>query len=846
MGLRPYRQQIGIPREAGGGVQDIADTRVQDVSGQLDNLSKSLMATAAPRLEADAIRAAQEAGGSMVLQRNDEGKLIAPERTLEGGMVYQQAFDRVISARYLSEVGGDFQKFLDDDAAARRQGEKPYEADKYAETVESYKQGMLEGVPAWLRAETEELFTREAGERVRAFTNEISRENRINFISGTLNQITNFQNKLKDREGLIREAQARGQSVDQVMDGYRAQSLSLIQTLRDKNFAGDEETKAMVFALDDEVEDVQNYFDGKELLVQFADQIGTWDASTRDQVRLALDGAIIGDGTISGVSRARTGTSEVVTGDILVAATPMIFGVKATSGPRAGNHPLSIAARNHPTRPYVSTHDVTGPGGGRAIDMPRIEGKTIEDAVVMWRAAGFKVTKWIDEYKNPSSIATGGHWHFEFGNTREVVTETTGPVEGLTAQMLAGQDPANKRVWEQLLNEADQNDRILEAERKAEARNQALIQAQRDEAQATRDTITGAMAGGVGGNWSTKERGYMEGEVEEVVNFGTLRNDPQQRQNLLGYIQQRNYVPKRAVTFLDNMVRSQDWEGALELYRGLQGATLPGGARVGDLFLSQLDSRTGALLNQADSLARSGQSFEAISARLEGVRSGQAFTLEEAIAEFNRRNGNGKKVYDTMKDTAIRNALGANREAALPSSLMQDVDNAYAANLDIYGDADAALEQAIKQVKGAYQSSTLFASRVGPSVIARSYPIETKLELFFFTETNAATGEPLVRKAPGQQHRLGGRNPSIRLVPIDSQRDTIGRYRVLVYEPNNTRNLIDVFELDLGKELREHYGTGDRKTTAVRRADLISQARTRRESTEDFNRTRSDMGLMGL
>jgi hypothetical protein len=844
MALTPYRQQIGIPREAGGGVQDIADTRVQDVSGQLDNLSKTLAAAAAPRLEQDAIRAAQEAGGSMVLQRNDEGKLIAPERTLEGGMVYNQAFDRVISARYLSEVGGDFQKFLDDDAAARRQGEKPYEADKYAETVESYKQGMLEGVPAWLRAETEELFTREAGERVRAFTNEISRENRINFISGTLNQITNFQNKLKDREGLIREAQARGQSVDQVMDGYRAQSLSLIQTLRDKNFAGDEETKAMVFALDDEVEDVQNYFDGKELLAQFADQIGTWDAGTRDQVRLALDGAIVGDGTISGVSRARTGTSEVVTGDILVAATPMIFGVETTSGPRAGNHPLSVAARR---AGYVSNHDVTGPGGGRAIDMPRIKGKTIEDAVVMWRAAGFNVTGWRDEYKYPvAGVTTGGHWHFSFGNTREVVTETTGPVEGLTAQMLAGQDPANKRVWDQLLNEADQNDRILEAERKAEARNQALIQAQRDEAQATRDTITGAMDGGVGGNWSTKERGYMEREVEEVVNFGTLRNDPQQRQNLLGYIQQRNYVPKRAVNFLDNMVRSQDWEGALELYQGLQVATLPDGARVGDLFLSQLDSRTAALLAQADSLYRGRQTYEQISARLEGVRSGQAFTVGEAIAEFDRRNGNGKKVYNTMKDTAIRNALGANREAALPASLNRDVDNAYAANLDIYGDANAALEQAIKQVKGSYQSSTLFASRVGPSVVARSYPIETKLEPFFFTETNAATGESLVRKVPGQQHRLGGRNPSIRLVPIDSQRDTIGRYRVLVYEPNNTRNLIDVFELDLGKELREHYGTGDRKTTAVRRADLISQAPTRRESTEDFNRTRNDMGLMGL
>lgn len=818
MALTPYRQQIGVPREAGGGVSDIVDARVADVGGAVANVGRQMMSAAAPLLEDEAIRKAQENAGSVVLQRDEQGRLVAPERTPEGGIIYQQAFDRVMQARYLTEVGGDFQKFLDDEMAARRQGDKPLDPADYAATVESYKQGMLEGVPAWLRAETEELFTREAQERTRAFTNEVSRTRQINFINGT-NDLIKFHMAALAPDALNLEAKQSGRSVDDVQAFHVQAITNLSEAMLDKGFSGDEEAQALFMSVDRLSDGVENYYSGAKLLAQNVTSIMSLDEDGLNQIELAMSGVdTIGDKGVTGTVRTSTGVAERVTPDLITATYRQLTGKDPT---QVARDPNSALGKANPDSYHIA---------GRAVDSPRIPGMTFDEYVAWWKKQGFEVVEAKDEYKDPSAHATGGHWHVAFASSRQVIKEEAAATKvGLTFEDLNTLDTSLKQGLRQLIADRRVQIRQEEAERLAEARNQALIDAQRQEAQATRDTINGAMAAGVGGDWSSQQRGYMEREVEEVVDFGTLRNDPQQRANLLGYIQQRNYVPKRAINFLDNMIRSADWEGALQLYRGLQGATLPGGSRVGDLFLSQLDSRTAALLSQADSLVRNGQSFEQVSARLESLRSGQGFTREEAIAEFDRRNGDGKKVYAAMRDRAIYNALGVSREAALSPRLKTDVDNAFAANLDIYGDANAALEQAIKQVKGGYQSWVGFANSVGPSSLLRAYPLKTKLAPFFFNETNAATGEPLIRRVPGQTHELGR---SVKLVPIDSQRDTIGRYRVLVYEPNNTRNLIDVFELDLGKELREHYGTGDRRSTAVRRADLISQARERRTAEQ--------------
>jgi len=72
------------------------------------------------------------------------------------------------------------------------------------------------------------------------------------------------------------------------------------------------------------------------------------------------------------------------------------------------------------------------------------------------------------------------------------------------------------------------------------------------------------------------------------------------------------------------------------------------------------------------------------------------------------------------------------------------------------------------------------------------------------------------------------------LKPLDSNTKGVGRYSVYVYEPNNTSNLIDVFELDLGTELRDHVQRKNPIANVRTRADLISAARQERKEEIDF------------
>lgn len=810
MALTPYRQQVGVPREAGGGVSDIADTRIQDVSGSLNSLSKQLLATAAPLLEAEAIEKAQTNAGAMVLSRDAEGRLVAPERTDEGGIIYQQAFDKVMQARYLSDVGSDFQKFLDNDMALRRTGQKKFDAAEYAATVSAYKDGMLEGVPAWLRAETEELFTREANERTRAFTNEVSRSNQINLINGTLKLVTEYREKLKDRDGLVREALASGRSAEQVADDYKVKSLALIETLADKNFAGDEEVKAMVLGLDDQIEDVGNYFAGKALLAQYAPSIMQMDAAARRQVILALSGVdITENGVITGTVRSRTGTSEVVTGDLLVGATKEIFGVDATSGPRGPDHPLSIKARQ---LGYISTHDTSGPGGGRAIDMPRIEGKKIEDAVAMWRAAGYNVTKWRDEYKDPSAAATGPHWHFEFGNKREVVTETKGPIEGLTVDMLMTQDPANKRVWLEMLTEAEQQERFLEGQRREDARNDARIRAEQNKEANLRENIQLKVSMGLGGALSNEERDLADADSLRTIDYGNLHT-PQERGKLLEHVKRYGDVPRTAQSWMQNKIRSNEWAQAFEFYDNVKNTRIgQNGAMMGDRLLSGLDTRSVALFGYAEQLYRNGESVQKIGDALTLAVKGQGFTPEQAITNYNLEKGEEGDMTPFDKNLREQTvaALGLPTVSAsrLPPQMLADIKASFAINYELYRNPDVALQTSIKQAGKSYRKSSLFVGDIGPVGLFNMFGDEAvnKVRDFFVTE-KTETGQWLL--PTGMRHRFGGPNPSVRLTAIDNQVQGVGEYKVTITDPANTAVVLDSYTIDLGRYLTDFYRTGD-------------------------------------
>lgn len=81
---------------------------------------------------------------------------------------------------------------------------------------------------------------------------------------------------------------------------------------------------------------------------------------------------------------------------------------RITSGYRPPDHPLS---RKNPRSYHTRTR--------AAVDMAPIPGMTFEQAAQRYRAAGYNIhPDSRDEVNNPSSHATGPHWHFVLGRNR--------------------------------------------------------------------------------------------------------------------------------------------------------------------------------------------------------------------------------------------------------------------------------------------------------------------------------------------------------------------------------------------------------------------------------------------
>lgn len=81
---------------------------------------------------------------------------------------------------------------------------------------------------------------------------------------------------------------------------------------------------------------------------------------------------------------------------------------RITSGYRPPNHPLS---RKNPNSYHTRTR--------AAVDMAPIPGMTFDQVADLYRKNGYNVhPDSRDEVKNPSSHATGPHWHYVLGRAR--------------------------------------------------------------------------------------------------------------------------------------------------------------------------------------------------------------------------------------------------------------------------------------------------------------------------------------------------------------------------------------------------------------------------------------------
>lgn len=817
MAIQPFQRKIGIPDAAGGGITRIADTRSFDIGPAISSLGETLMSTFEPILADEAVKRGNEEAGKVMFTRTENGQLVLPPPTDDGGRRYAAAFDKVIETRYINEVGTEFQNALDQEAADRRTGVKKYDSAEFAASVQAKTEGMLSAMDPRIRPQMEEVFRREGLERTRSFENEWSGTKRRQTIDGVTDQVRYHMQGLANWRRL-------GLTQEEAIKKHGGPLEGLISSLEQLGGVGEEQADAILMERDQLTDGIKSYTQGLKTIAAILPAISGMNSEDIQLLEYWSDGVPF-EGIVSGRVRTSVQTPEKVTPDTLRAFAREKFNVDPTSVERSPDHPLSIANPK-------SFHNTAS--GGRAIDIPKIPGMSFEDYVQSYKDSGFTVVEAIDEYKNPSKHSTGGHWHIALGNTRKVVAEhEISDLQGLTFQSVMDLDPSVRSQLKEYLTDRKQ---VINAEaaqaaadRRAQEQTDRIVAAEKE----TALSIEGALSNGVGGNWNAKETALLD-RAFSGIDLSKIGTDPNVRAQVLGFVQRNNYLPESIFNYLDNSVRSDKWQPAVELYQNLQDATLgQSGARIGDLILSQLDPRTAALLQQSDALARLGMSRPAIAANIEARRSGNVFTTAEAITEFNRKVDNPKENgYQAVKVQLLSNALGTKKGYSLPATLMRDFDTAYVANLEITQQPSKAMQLAVNQVKGRYQTTGLFQGNVGPSSLLRSYPRNVLTEFMFNEKTT--DGQPLLRVVKGQKHRMFGSDPSVRLKPLDSNTSGVGRYAVYVYEPNNTANLIDVFELDLGAELRDHVQLKNSTAKVVTRADIISAAKQDRAKEIDF------------
>lgn len=815
MAIEPFRQRIGV--QGGGSLISGNAPQVSDPGNAIRSIGRTIMEAAEPSLQRRAVEAGTKAAGQAAIERDAQGNPIKIERPAGGGELFNAAFDKVAQTRYVNQVSFDFQNWLNTEINDRRTGKdgKVFDPDQFDASVQGRLQGMLERVDPELRPMVEETVYREALERTRSFRDEWGRTQRAQAIAGAKDQLdVLFNGYARFRE--------EGLDAGQAYEKYGAKIDALVQRMQELGQIGGAEADALLMRNDNLVDSAESYAMSMGAATRFIPAIGGMGKDDveilENWLRGAPDPRKLGGVTVEGRAEERV-TPESLTRTL----KQLVPSAVQTSGARAADDPLTL---KNPT----SYHSVKN--GGRAIDIAPVKGMTFDQYVQRWRDAGFTVVEAIEEVGNKRSPhATGDHWHIALGNTRKVASTKDNPqVRGLTFEDVDQLDPSVKRSLlsvvgnrVQAINEEEALARAEAAEAarqaKEEERNRELIQ-----------SITGALSNGMGGNWSPQQKGAFEASFGKVVDLAKM-GDPATQATALRFIQTNQYVPESLVNYMTNTVRSDNWRSAVQLYRNIKGANV-GGATVGDLLVEGLDARSKALLTTADDLIASGQPDSVVAARIEQLRSGNGFTVDEAKGEYTRIVGRGREgSYRQTRDEKIREAYGIPENVAIPPALARRIDDSFAASLDTQNrDPVAALDKAMQQNQGVYAKSGIFFDGVGPSALLRTYSQQQLASFFVGITSNGKKLLPPVKGADGvvRNHSIG-QGGSIKLVPVDNNIGGIGRYEVRVFDPANKSNLIDTFQIDLGAELNKWAST---RPKAPAGADPVAAARAKRESTQ--------------
>lgn len=247
MAIEPFRRRIGI--SSPGSLLSGNAPQIADVGPSISRAAGQIFDAAQPALRTKAVKQAQADAGKVEIVRDEQGRAL-PINTPEGaGLLYQQAFDEIAQARYVSQVSLDFQTRADAELEAMRSGKdgKRLDAEAYRAFIVGAAQGVLEVADPRVRPTIEATLAREGLERTRAVYNEVGQRTRQDQIAGLNTDLQRYNQE-------IAKAAAAGAPPERLAQ-LQADAKALIDSVQKVGAIGPRVAEALGANVDVEVQD---------------------------------------------------------------------------------------------------------------------------------------------------------------------------------------------------------------------------------------------------------------------------------------------------------------------------------------------------------------------------------------------------------------------------------------------------------------------------------------------------------------------------------------------------------------------------------------------------------------
>jgi hypothetical protein len=200
-------------------------------------------------MRAKAVREGQLAASKAEIVRDEQGRALSIDTPEGAGLLYQQAFEEVAQARYVSQVSLDFQTRADAELEAMRSGTggKKLDAEAYRAYILGTAEGILEVADPRVRPVIESTLAREGLERTRAVYNEVGQRTRQDQIAGLNTDLTRYNQE-------IAKAAAAGAPPERIAQ-LQADAKALIDSVARVNVIGPRVAQALGANVDAEVQD---------------------------------------------------------------------------------------------------------------------------------------------------------------------------------------------------------------------------------------------------------------------------------------------------------------------------------------------------------------------------------------------------------------------------------------------------------------------------------------------------------------------------------------------------------------------------------------------------------------